>query len=385
MKLVGISARNIRRKKGKAAFLVAGLAIGVATVVAIVSITAAMKTEIAKKLDEYGANIVVVPESDDLTVSYGGFTVAGMSLEERELDGSAVDLIGTIKNKENLNVLAPKLFGVVTVGDSRAVVAGVDFPAELKLKRWWELDGQKPAGSDDVIMGSQVAAKLGKTPGDALEMKGRIFRVAAVLHETGGSEDGMIMADLAQVQAMLGKPNRLSMIEVSAYCLTCPIEEITAQIRSVLPGAKVTALKQAAKAREENLTRFNNFAYSVAAIVLIIGALVVGVTMMGSVAERVREIGVFRAVGYRRSHIMSIFLTEAGLLGVGGGLLGYGLGFAATALFGQAIAQMQVRVGVNPWVVLGSGVLSGVLAVLASLYPAWRAANLDPVEALRSI
>lgn len=385
MKLIGISARNIRRKKGKAAFLVFGLAIGVATVVAIISITTAMRTEIAKKLDEYGANIVIVPESDDLTVSYGGFTVAGMSLEERELDDNAVELIRTIKNRENLNVVAPKLFGVVAVGNSRAVVAGVDFPAELKLKRWWELDGTKPAGPDEVIMGSRVAAKLGKKPGDPLEMKGRTFRVAAVLQETGGSEDSLIMAGLPEVQAMLGKPKSLSMIEVSAYCLTCPIEEITSQIRSVLPGAKVTALKQAAKAREENLTRFNNFAYSVAAIVLIIGALVVGVTMMGSVTERVREIGVFRAVGYRRSHITAIFLTEAGLLGVGGGLLGYGLGFLATTLFGQAIAQMQVRVGINPWIVAGSGVLSGVLALLASLYPAWRAANLDPVEALRSI
>ena len=122
-----------------------------------------------------------------------------------------------------------------------------------------------------------------------------------------------------------------------------------------------------------------------AIIVLLIGALVVGVTMMSSVIERVREIGVFRAVGFRRSHIMAVFLTEAGLLGLVGGLLGYALGTGGAALFGGAVAQMQVRVSVNPWLALASGVLAALLAILASLYPAWRAANLDPAEALRAI
>ncbi|MGE5549786.1 MAG: ABC transporter permease [Bacteroidota bacterium] len=385
MKLTGIALRNIRRKKGKAAFLVAGLAIGVATVMAIVSISAAMKTEIAKKLDEYGANIIVVPESNDLSVSYGGFVVAGMSLEERELDEQALALIRTVKNKDSLNVLAPKLFGAVQVEGRQAVIAGVDFDAELRIKRWWELMGESPAGPDDLLLGYQAALKLKKMPGDTLVIGGKPMRVAGILKETGGSEDSLVMAGLPVVQRMLGKPGKLSMIEVSAYCLSCPIEELTKQIRGVLPGTKVTALMQAAKAREENLTRFNNFAYSVGVIVLLIGGLVVGVTMMGSVVERVREIGVFRAVGFRRSHVMAVILAEAGALGAVGGFLGYGVGFAAAALFGQSVAQMQVQVGINLWLGLGSAVMAAILAILASLYPAWRAANLDPAEALRSI
>ena len=184
---------------------------------------------------------------------------------------------------------------------------------------------------------------------------------------------------------MLGKPGKLSMIEVSAYCLSCPIEELTKQIRGVLPGTKVTALMQAAKAREENLTRFNNFAYSVAIIVLLIGALVVGVTMMGSVIERVQG---DRCLSRGRVPAQPHHDRDpggGGLLGTIGGLLGYGLGYAGAALFGQAVAQMQVRVGINPWLALGSASLAALLAILASLYPAWRAANLDPAEALRSI
>ena len=119
-----------------------GLAVGVATVMAIISITGAMRTEIAKKLDEYGANIIVLPQANDLAVSYGGFVVAGMSLEERELDESALALIRTVKNKDSLNVLAPKLFGAVNAEGRQAVLAGVDFPAEIQIKRWWEIEGQ---------------------------------------------------------------------------------------------------------------------------------------------------------------------------------------------------------------------------------------------------
>ena len=385
MKLIGIAIRNIKRKKGKAAFLVAGLAIGVATIMAIVSITTEMRTEISKKLDEYGANIIVLPESNDLSVSYGGFVVAGMSLQERELDEGTLKLIRTVKNKASLNVLAPKLFGAVAVEGRQAVIAGVDFTAELRIKRWWELKGEKPSAKDEVILGSQAALKLGKKIGGSITVKGQTLHVSGILQETGGSEDNLIMAGLPLVQNMLGKPGKLSMIEISAYCLSCPIEELTQQIRGVLPGTKVTALKQAAKAREENLARFNNFAYSVAVIVLIIGALIVGVTMMGSVVERVREIGVFRAIGYRRNHIMAIFLAEAGLLGIVGGLLGYFVGVLGAAIFGQAVARMPVGLSVNPWLMLASGAAAAALGILASLYPAWKAANLDPVEALRVI
>jgi len=352
---------------------------------AIVSITTEMRTEISKKLDEYGANIIVLPESNDLSVSYGGFVVAGMSLQERELDEGTLKLIRTVKNKASLNVLAPKLFGAVAVEGRQVVIAGVDFTAELRIKRWWELKGEKPSAKDEVILGSQAALKLGKKIGGSITVKGQTLHIAGMLQETGGSEDNLIMAGLPLVQNMLGKPGKLSMIEISAYCLSCPIEELTQQIRGVLPGTKVTALKQAAKAREENLARFNNFAYSVAVIVLIIGALIVGVTMMGSVVERVREIGVFRAIGYRRHHIMAIFLAEAGLLGIVGGLLGYFVGVLGAAIFGQAVARMPVGLSVNPWLMLASGAAAAVLGILASLYPAWKAANLDPAEALRAI
>ena len=174
MKLAGIAMRNIKRKKGKAAFLVAGLAIGVATVMAIVSISAAMKTEIAKKLDEYGANIIVVPESNDLTVSYGGFVVAGMSLEERELDEKAHGA-----HPDGQEQGQPERAGAEALRRG----AGGGAPGggrrgrfrrrNCASRRWWELMGEKPAGPDDLLLGYQAALKLNKTPGDSPGHRGQ--------------------------------------------------------------------------------------------------------------------------------------------------------------------------------------------------------------------
>jgi putative ABC transport system permease protein len=124
----------------------------------------------------------------------------------------------------------------------------------------------------------------------------------------------------------------------------------------------------------------------VAGVVIFIGSLIVFVTMMGSVNERTTEIGVFRAIGFRRSHIIRIILLEAALVSVLAGLMGYaaGMGGATVALPFMAESKDAALVW-DSTVLAGSVVLSLVVGMLASLYPALHASRMDPTEALRAL
>ena len=383
MRLSTISFNNLRRRKGKALLLVAGLAVGVATVVSMLAITAALKADTERKVDQFGANILVVPRSDNLSLSYGGVSV-GVSYATREMTTEEVATIRTIKNSENISTVAPKLLGAVDLAGTRALLVGVDFGEELKLKRWWSLEGRPPKGADQLILGRDVADRLGIAPGSRLDILGQQFTVAAVLNPTGSQDDSIIYADLATVQRLLGKPDKVTLVEVSALCSSCPIDEIVAQISEKLPAARVTALAQIMKSREQMVGQLGNFSVAVAAVVLLVGGLVVLTTMMSSVHERTREIGVFRAVGFRRSHVVQVILLDATVLSIFSGLLGWAVGTLGGGVAAR-VARLEVTVGWDPQLAVWAVGLALLVGIAGSIYPAIRASGLDPADALRSI
>lgn len=384
MRLSTISLNNLKRRKGKALLLVLGLSVGISTVVSIMSITSALRADTERKIDQYGANILIVPRSEELAMSYGGVSV-GAGSTVRELTQEQVDAIGSIEASKNISTVAPKLLGAVEIGDTRALLVGVQFPEELRLKKWWTLDGQQPERPDQLILGQEVAHRLGASVGSSLAIMGRPFTVAAILHPIGNQEDQLIYADLALTQEMMGKPGKVSLIEVSALCSTCPIETIVAQLGEQLPGAKVTALAQAMKSREQTVEQLTNFSLAIAGVVLLVGGLVVLTTMMSSVNERTREIGVFRAVGFRRSHVTRIIMMEALLLSLASGLAGWVVGTLGSSLVAGQVAHLEVAVAWDPALAAGAVALAALVGMAGSLYPAMRASSLDPAEALRSI
>ncbi len=384
MRLSSISLNNVRRRKGKALMLMTGLAIGVATVVSMLAITTALRADTERKIDQFGANILIVPRSDDLALSYGGVAVGASSAVE-EMTDAEVASITTIRNSENISTVAPKLLGAVDVAGTRALLVGVQFDQELRLKKWWTWEGKRPEGPNEMILGHEAARKLGAMPGTSLQVLGRTFTVAAVLAATGSQEDGLLYADLGVAQQLLGKPGRVSLVEVSALCSTCPIEQIVEQISEKLPNTKVSALAQVMKSREQTIEQLTNFSIAVSAVVLLIGGLVVLTTMMSSVNERTREIGVFRAVGFRKSHVMRIILMEALLLSLASGLAGWAIGTSGSSLIAERIARLEVGVTWDPVLAVAAVGLAVLIGMAGSLYPALRASSLDPAEALRSI
>lgn len=385
MRLIDVTLRNLRRRKGRKILLMLGLTIGVATVVALVAITATMQADVAANLDEYGANILVVPKANDLSLSYGGVTVASAAYDVGELTLSDLDRIQTIKNARNVSVVAPKLLGAVPIGGRSVLVAGVRFSDEFRLKQWWDMEGEEPATAEEALLGLRLARALNLRPGDDVEINGHSFRIAGVLAENGSQDDDILFIDLAAAQQAMNKPDSVSLVEVAALCTGCPIEDMVDQIAGVLPQARVTALRQAVTLRMETVGQLSRFALAVSFVVVAIGALVVLTTMLGAVAERRQEIGLFRALGFRQRHVMSIILAEAALVSLAGGVLGWLAGMGTAAALAPRLVNTGVAVTWNPWLALSAVAGALVIGLAGSLYPAISAARLDPTTALRAL
>ena len=386
MKLHNISINNLRRRKAKMAFLTIGLMVGIATIVTLVTLTASMSNDIGKKMDEFGANILIMPQSNDLSMSYGGISLGRVTFDQREIREEDLAKITTIKNSKNILAVSPKVLGGVRLGERDALLVGVNFDKELSMKQWWKVFGEVPKKEGEVLLGSAAADSAHLTPGDSLQISGKTFTVAGVLEQTGSQDDSLLFMPLPEAQKLLGKEGRITLVEVAALCAGCPIGDMVVQIAEKLPDAKVTAIQQVVESRLKALDHFKRFAFAVAGVVIFIGSLIVFVTMMGSVNERTTEIGVFRAIGFRRAHIIRIILLEAALVSLLAGVLGYtaGMGGAKLALPFMAETKEAALVW-DSTVMAGSVILSLVVGMIASLYPALHASRMDPTEALRAL
>ncbi|MCB2186186.1 MAG: ABC transporter permease [Deltaproteobacteria bacterium] len=385
MKLQDIALLNLKRRKGKAAFVLAGLMLGVATLVALVSLAEGLAHQINQKLEKYGANILITPESQELALNYGGVSLGGFSFETKEIRQADLARLAHIKNAANVAAVGPVVLGKVEVNSRPVLLAGVDFSQTALLKPWWKVDGARP-GDGQFLAGAEAARVLNLRVGDQRQLNGRDFVVSGILEPTGTQDDNLLFTPLAAAQELLNKPGMVSMVEVAALCKDCPVAEMVNQISGVLPGAKVVAIQSVVKGRMETLHHFRNFSLGISALVALLASLVVLVTMMMSVKERTEEIGVFRAIGFRQSHIMRVVLTESFLLsslaGVLGCLLGLGTAALALPLFSQGEPASLLF---NPWLAGGGLLLALLVGQGASLYPAWLAAQLDPSEALRAL
>jgi putative ABC transport system permease protein len=385
MKLRNIATNNLRRRRARMLFLVAGLMVGVAAVTALLSTTRALKEDIAAKLDAFGANIVITPRSEGLSLVYGGLNLGGVSFDLKRMAEEDAAKIRQIENAANIRLVSPKVFGILSEKDRKALVVGVDFPVELEMKRWWQVIGDTPSSENEVLVGKEVAEKFELAAGSPLTIRGRDFRVAGLIRETGSQDDDLIFMSLPVTQRLFGKEGSLEMIEVAALCKNCPISEIVAQISRQLPDAKVTAIQQVVKGRMETLGSFQSFSLGISALVLFVGAMVVFVTMMGSVNERTREIGIFSAIGFRRSHIMKIILLEALVISVAAGIAGYVAGLMAGGGLVAILTGEGVLPALDPDIPVISLALAVATGLLASLYPAAMASRMDPSEALRTL
>ncbi len=399
MNILQIAFSNLKRRKMKMLFLMMGLVVGVATVVAFLNIIQAMNIELGDRIDEFGANVVILPKAEGVEMHYSDTVVSDLTFDVQKLTMEDIPKIYSSSVQEYINIVSPKLVGAVHVGKQKVLMVGVETKKEFTQKPWFVLKqqaglttGEKvgelallDVPEDGLVLGSSAAEALKVGVGDELIVNNETFHVFGILNELGSEEDGLVYANLNVVQNLLNRPQELSMIEVSAYCNSCPIEEIAMGLEEALQNTQVIPMRQVALYREETIGQFSAFGLVLSGMVLLVAALVVLTTMISSVNERTREIGIFRAIGFRRTHIMQIIFLEAGMVSILGGVVGYFMGSFAAIYAGPYLAQIQGNIPFQKELFLPAVGISTGLAILVSAYPALKAARLDPAEAIRFI
>ena len=144
MKLIHISLANLRRRKAKAFFILLGLLVGVSAVVAFISLVGALTNDINHKLEKYGANILIVPKTENLSLSYGGLSLGGFSFDMQEIHQDDLKNIQSIQNSANVASVGPMILGAVTLRTHNVLLAGVDFDEIPFLRPWWKVQGKSP-------------------------------------------------------------------------------------------------------------------------------------------------------------------------------------------------------------------------------------------------
>lgn len=244
-------------------------------------------------------------------------------------------------------------------------------------------------GHPEVMLGDLLATDLNKKPGDELELQGSPFTTVGIYHGASALEAGALIMPLDQLQQLSGMQGKVSTIHVRlrpAPAGESPdtyLKHSEAQIEAVLPGLR--AVPAAERASNNQLVRLAHAsAWGTSSIALLIGILGIANTMAMSVFERTREIGILRALGWKRWQVLFLIQIEAGVLGLCGGGLGIFVGWGALRVLAALPETASIVSAYFPFSLLGEALGIALLAgLVAGAYPAWRGARLSPVEALR--
>lgn len=383
MRPASLALAHLRRSPAKAALLALGLAIGVATVATLLSITWTMERVLGDTLRSSGVTARITPARQEWSFSYAGLSVGSASYQAVDLPADTLDAVDRMAGAD---VVAPRLLQLVSGPDGGdALAVGVDFAAERQLRPYWQVTGRYPESPSEVVLGDHLAKLWQIGEGGRVRLQGRDYRVTGVLGETGQEEDGLAFLSLPEVQSMAGRPGALTFIEARTSVGLERQEAWRGQLAVSLPGTEVVLVRNVDEARLSLLDKIRAFSPLATLIALVAGALLVAASQFASTRERTREVGVLRAMGYRSRHVMEALLAEVVVLGTAAAALGYagGLGAAKALLPLLDAATPAAAVAWSPG--LGMLLWAGAvgLCIAAAFVPARQIAATDPAEALR--
>jgi putative ABC transport system permease protein len=415
------------------------VAMGASVMTALLSVSLDIREKVNRELRTYGANLLVVPQEDLSLLEWEGvdYNPGG---GKGDLRGSLFlqegDLLRLKKTFWRNHILGfvPLLETDIHLNGRRRTLVGTWFDREMELedekyrfgikslRPWWEVEGRwvnEESGDSEMpecMIGSSLAQREGFKLGDEIEINigasetrsergisGRKSTIVGIV-STGGSEEHQIFADIHHVQQIVEHPGRVGKVEVSAllypddelarkdpetmskdeyekwYCRPY-LSNITNEIEDVIPYSKVVPIRQIAQTEGVILSKIEYLILFVTLVALFTGALGVMATMTASVLERRKEIGFLKALGAGNWEISLLFLGEAGIIGILGGFIGFGLGILFSIWIGEWVFNSTITPRIVVLVVVL--LLSVGISFVASLMPLRKAAGILPAAVLK--
>jgi len=396
MKLYQVVVKDVMRRKRRVLYATLGVVIGTATVVGILTVAVAGQARIYNQLEKYGPNLAVVPAISNLDMKLGDMSLGTLSVGEnyiseeklpkiREIADGEIRMALKIEDEGDIAIIAPKLYINTKVGETSVMVVGVEPEEESKIKTWWKIrEGGFLEGKDQALVGAIAAEILKLKVGDNIPLNGSNVTATGILEETGSNDDYQIFVPIGTLQRAFAKEGLVSSIDIRALCNACPVEIIANGINQNIPGVRAVAVKQIAAAEMGMVEKMSKFLLGLAGITLAVGLFGVVNTMMTSVHERIKDIGIMRAVGASRSQIVKIFIYEAIIIGIIGGIIGYTVGTLLAYAVGPLIFEGTTVAYVPQYFPLALA-LAIVVAAIATVYPAFRATKIKVADSFRSL
>lgn len=357
---------SLLRRQGRTALTVLGIAIGLASVVTLGGLTDGFMGEYSKLLNSGDA---------DLTARQAGASSIGYSAINDRAGKQIASLPG-------VQSISGAVMGIVSSEEMPyLIVMGYD-PNEPAIRHFKIVEGRELAGSREVILGRTGAEILKVRVGDVVRLREIGFRVVG-LFETGVTwEEGSAIISLRDAQELLGKPRQVTMYFIKVNNLELA-PAIRSQIEAFIPEVTVVPSSEFVESGPE-MQSMSVLMWTISVLAIVVGGIGMMNTMLMSVFERTREIGTLRALGWRRKRVLATVLQESVVLAV----MGVTLGTAVSVVLSLVMRQIPMWgealiIIISPMLMIQALLIALGLGAVGGVYPAWRAANLSPVEALQ--
>jgi putative ABC transport system permease protein len=398
--ILKMALRALARNKARSALTMLGIIIGVASVIALVSLGQGAQKQVQDQISSMGTNLLIVQAGSQRSGGMRGGAGTSTTLTPDDLAAILRDVPTAASGSPSITAGVPLVAGNQN-WTTRAEGVGVSYPS-IRVRAvdhgQFFTEADVRSASRVAVIGTTVANALfpGQDPvGQTMRVRNLTFRVTGILQAKGQSQlgqdqDDTVLMPYTTVMKKLLATNYISSLQISAVSQEATadtergITELLRTRHNLRPGQEndftVRNLSDVAETAAESSKVMTLLLSGIAAVSLLVGGIGIMNIMLVSVTERTREIGIRMAVGARAKHVQAQFLIESLVLGLAGGLTGIVVGVATAYGLSKGFGWAQT---VSPAAMIGSALFSMLIGIFFGYYPAQKAAALDPIEALR--
>jgi putative ABC transport system permease protein len=363
--IFGMTLKGAFRRKMRSGLTIVGIAVGIMLVTALLMVASGLEAQFQRVIDEGGGDFIVMEKNaPDLMLSRVDVSV---KQELEKIDG--------------ISWVSGMIFTTAAVRDRPYVmIFGVELNERI-IQQFKVIEGRNlgPGDTGKIVIGRMIAVQEEFDIGDTINIKDSSFEVVGI-YETGASfEDGGGVIPLSEVQSLFDIEDQVSLLHVKVEDID-NADAIRDTIENRFP--KLMALKSTeVAAKQEDLQLITSIAALISLIAIIVGSIMIMNTMVMSVMERTREIGILRAIGWKKRKILTMILKESLIISVVGGVIGIVLAVGVVKALTGAVS-LPVDLPVTADLVVSAFVIAVILGIFGGLYPALRASRMSPMEAL---
>lgn len=384
--MLNLIIKNLLRRKIRTLLTILGISIAIFLLFSLLIFNQGYKKSLIKELDLLGIHMLAVPkgcpyEAASLIV-HGG--VIPKYLKEKDLE--------IVRRLPEIEIATPIFLAQLVEEDRISIIYGIDVESYLKVKKYWKVKGRFFEGKEDdkIVIGSDVAFQEKLGIGDEIYFKkiNKIYQVVGILEYTGSQDDGFYFLPLKEVQKIFNKEGEITAIGIKLKDIE-KIDEVIKKLEEI-PDLQIVTITQVLGTILNLIGQANSLIYTIIILALFISGLGVINTMLISVFERRREIGLLKIIGANNWDIIKLLFLETLILIIFGSFLGIILTLAGSKLIETFIKEIipyspkKLEFNID-WKIMGTIFLySLTIAILASIYPILKAINLRPIEIIRN-